>query len=116
MQMKNLMVVAGAVTFLAASSFAAFAEEATGTIESVDSATGMVTLDDGKIFKMPTSIALATFKAGQKVKITFEGQGTPLSASAIALVPTADGATPAPGAAPSGGSAGPINNPGAPRD
>jgi hypothetical protein len=90
MQMKKLMIAAAAAAVFATFSFSALAEEATGTIESLDSATGLVTLDDGKIFKMPTTIALATFKSGQKVKITFEGQGTPFLASAIALVPATD--------------------------
>lgn len=68
-----------------------------------------MTLDDGKVFKMPTTIALATFKSGEKVKITFAGNGPgfhftkedPAPATDIARVPAAaEGATPAPGAAP----------------
>lgn len=120
--MKNLLVIAGAAALLAASSLTALAEEATGTIASIDSAAGTVTLNDGKMFKLPTTVALVSFMPGQMVKITFEGQGTPLSASAISLAAGASGAaapagTPAPGApAPSGANAGPSTNPGAPRD
>jgi hypothetical protein len=105
-QMKKLMIAAGAAAVFATFSFSALAEEATGTIASIDAAAGLVTLDDGKIYKMPTTVALATFKSGQKVKITFEGQGThftkedPAPVQAIVLVPAAEGATPAPGAAP----------------
>jgi hypothetical protein len=113
--MKKVLIAAGAAAVFATFSFSALAEDAIGTIESIDAATGLVTLDDGKIFKMPTTVALATFKSGQKVKITFEGQGTPFLASAILLAPTVDGATPAPGGPPLSGVA-PSTNPGAPRD
>jgi hypothetical protein len=108
--MKKLMIAAGAAALLAVFSFGALGEETTGTIASIDAAAGTVTLDDGKIFHMATTVALASFKVGQKVKIMFEGQaGGTLNASAI----TADQTT---SPAPSGGNAGPTNNPGAPRD
>jgi hypothetical protein len=114
--MKTL-IAAGAVALLAASSVAVLAAEATGMISSIDATAGTVTLDDGKVYKLPTTVALADFKIGQKVMIMFEGSAGTLSASAISLAPAAGGATPAPGApSPSGGNAGPTNNPGAPRD
>ena len=88
--MKKLMIAAGAAAIFATFSFSALAEDATGTIDSIDTATGLVTLDDGKIFKLPTTVALATFKSGQKVENNnFEGQGAPFLASAIALAPAA---------------------------
>jgi hypothetical protein len=123
LQMKKLMVVAGTAALLAASSLAALAAEATGTIASIDATAGTVTLDDGKSYKMPTTVTLATFMPGQRVMITFTEGAAPLMASAISLAPAAGGAAPG-AAAPSGGAspgaagatAGPINNPGAPRD
>jgi Cu/Ag efflux protein CusF len=122
--MKNVLIAAGAAALLAASSLTALAEEATGTIASIDVTAGTVTLDDGtlddgkpKVYRLPTTVALANLKVGQQVKIIFEGQGSPLMASAISLAPTLGDASPVPGAAPlSGGNAGPANNPGAPGD
>ena len=88
--MKKLMTAAAAATLLAASSFAAFAAEVTGSITSIDVAAGTITLDDGKTYVVATSSSrqqgaaggatqgtaepaqLASFKAGDKVKITFE--------------------------------------------
>jgi hypothetical protein len=120
MQMKNLMIAAGAAAVFAAFSLPALADDATGTIASIDAVAGLVTLDDGKIYKIPTTVALASFMTGQKVKITFDGQPQgihftkedPEPATAIALDSGA-GAPLAPGA---GGNAGPATNPGAPRD
>jgi hypothetical protein len=45
--------------------------EATGIIASIDVAAGMVTLDDGKSYSLPTTVALNDFMVGQKVKIAF---------------------------------------------
>jgi hypothetical protein len=111
--MKKLMIAAGAAAVFATFSFGALAEDATGAIQSVDANAGLVTLDDGRVFKMSTAVgavALATFKSGQKVTIKFDGQAQgvhftkddPAPATAIVPVPAAaEGATtPAPGAAP----------------
>jgi hypothetical protein len=84
MQMKQLIVAASAVALLAASSLTAVAAEATGTIVSIDAAAGTVTLDDGKVFRMPAAVSPASLMPGQKVKITFQEQvGGLLAASAI---------------------------------
>jgi hypothetical protein len=54
---------------------AALANEATGTIKMVDEAKHMVTLTDGSMYVFGTSkemtTALESFKAGDKVKITW---------------------------------------------
>ena len=97
--MKKLMTAAAAATLLAASSFAAFAAEVTGSITSIDVAAGTITLDDGKTYvvaqEADTNAAgatqgtaepaqLASFKAGDKVKITFEDVNGTLTASVVA--------------------------------
>jgi hypothetical protein len=120
MHMKQLMVAAGAAALLAASSLTALAAEATGTIASIDASAGTVTLDDGKSYKMPTTVTLASFMAGQKVLITFEEQPAGIfMASAIKLAPAAGAAAPTtgPSTRPAGtGDPDPgIAGPGAPR-
>jgi hypothetical protein len=71
--MKKLIVAAtGAAAMLAASSLTAIAAEATGSIVRIDTTSGTVMLDDGKWFFFPTTVALADFKVGQKVKIMFD--------------------------------------------
>ena len=48
--MKKLMIAAGAASLLAMSSLAAFADEAQGSITSVDPTAMTVTLDDGNTY------------------------------------------------------------------
>ena len=98
--MKKLMTAAAAAAILAASSFAAFAAEATGSITSIDVAAGTIVLDDGNTYLVAevagsgdaaalatensaTPTALASFKAGDKVKITFEDVNGTLTASKV---------------------------------
>jgi hypothetical protein len=94
--MKKLLVAAAAAALLATSSLGVLAAEATGMISLIDATAGKVTLDDGKVYQLPTTVALATFMVGQKVKIMFEAQpaGT-LMASAISLAPAAGAPAPA---------------------
>lgn len=99
--MKKLMTAAAAAALLAASSFAAFAAEVTGSITSIDVAAGTITLDDGKTYLVAAQesansaagaatkgtaepVQLASFKAGDKVKITFEDVNGTLTASVVA--------------------------------
>ena len=99
--MKKLMTAAAAAAILAASSFAAFAAEATGSITSIDVAAGTIVLDDGNTYVVAaaegsgdatapaatensaTPTVLASFKAGDKVKITFEDVNGTLTASKV---------------------------------
>lgn len=98
--MNKLMTAATAAALLAVSSFAAYAAEATGSITSIDVAAGTVVLDDGKTYQVAvgaessgssagqvtgtaTPAELASFKAGDKVKITFEDVNGKLEASKI---------------------------------
>ncbi len=67
--MRKLMVAASAAALLAVSSIGAFAEEATGTISSIDAAAGTVTLATGETFVLPESVDAASLKVGEDVKI-----------------------------------------------
>jgi hypothetical protein len=69
--MKKLVIAAGAAALLAASSLVALADQASGTISSIDTASGSVTLNDGKVYFLPQTVAAATLKVGDKVTITF---------------------------------------------
>ena len=74
--MKKLIAAAtGAAAILSASSLTAIADEATGSIVQIDTTSRTVMLDDGRWFFFPTTVALADFKVGQKVKIMFEAGG-----------------------------------------
>ena len=69
--MKKLMIAAGAASLLAMSSLAAFADEAQGSITSVDPTAMTVTLDDGNTYGLPASIDAASLQVGEKVKIEY---------------------------------------------
>ncbi len=85
--MRRLMVTAGAAAVLAASSFAAFAAEATGAIASVDTTAGTVTLDSGQTFMLPSSVDAASLQIGEQVTVTYE-EGMDGTASATTVTPT----------------------------
>ena len=103
--MKKLMIAAGAAALLAASSLTVLAAEATGTISSIDVTGGTVTLDNGKVYLLPTTVAFADFKVGQKVNITFDALppgdlvASAISPAAVAAAPTPAQAGGAPAAA-----------------
>ena len=69
--MKKYAIAAGAAALLAASTFAAFADEASGTVTSVDQTAGSVTLNDGKVYFLPQSVSAAMPQAGDRVTITY---------------------------------------------
>jgi hypothetical protein len=82
--MRKLMIAASAAAMLAASSFAALAEEAKGTIQAIDPAAGTVTLADGQTFKLPAEFDAASLQVGQDVTITYEaGADGSMEASAV---------------------------------
>jgi hypothetical protein len=70
-EMKKVVIAASALALLAASSLTVLADEANGTIQSIDTAAMTVTLDDGKIYKLPAGADVASLKVGDKVKIEF---------------------------------------------
>ena len=69
--MKKLLIAAGAASLLALSSLAAVADEAQGSITSVDPTTMTVTLDDGNTYALPASVDAASLQIGEKVKIEY---------------------------------------------
>ena len=83
--MRKLMIAASAAALLASVSFAV-AAEATGAIQSIDATAGTVTLDSGQTFLLSADLKAqaANWKVGDKVKVTFEGEGANMTASAVA--------------------------------
>ena len=69
--MKKLMIAAGAAGLLAMSSMVALADEAQGSITSIDPTAMTVTLDDGNTYTLPASIDAASLQVGEKVKVEF---------------------------------------------
>jgi hypothetical protein len=82
--MRKLMIAASAAAMLAASTMAALAAEAKGTIQSIDPAAGTVTLADGSTYTLPAEFDAASLKVGQDVTITYdEGADGKMAASAV---------------------------------
>ena len=61
----------------------ASAADMTGTIKSIDTTAKTVTLNNGDVFKFPSSFDSSKFKVGEKVKVTYSGTGANMSASDI---------------------------------
>ena len=68
---------------LAGSAFAA-ALSMSGVIKTIDKAKNDVVLQTGETFVLPAKFDLKTIKVGEKVKITYEKQGTTMVASDVA--------------------------------
>ena len=81
--MHKLLVTAGAAALLAASSFAAYAADATGAIQSIDATAGTVTLADGTVYVLPAGFDSAAFKVGDQVKITYEEADGKMNATLV---------------------------------
>lgn len=67
--MKKLFLAAAASFVMLGSAYAATVE---GVVQSVDPATRMVTLEDGKSFVAPESAAIEQLAAGAKIKVTVD--------------------------------------------
>jgi Cu/Ag efflux protein CusF len=74
--MKRIIGTLAAGALLAVTT-AALAEEATGTIKTIEVPTRKVTLEDGKVYTALGRINLQQLKVGDKVKVTFD-VATPL--------------------------------------
>lgn len=70
--MHRFMVAASAASMLLVSSMAALAEEANGSIASIDPVAGTVTLADGQTYMLPQDFDTASLQVGQEVTITYE--------------------------------------------
>ncbi len=73
--MNTLKIAATAVALLTASSLAAWADEATGTIQSMDDAANSVTLYDGNTYILPQGMTTASLKLGESVTIEYSKGG-----------------------------------------
>jgi Cu/Ag efflux protein CusF len=89
--MRKLMIAASAAALLGLVS-AASAAEVTGTVSAVDEANHTITLDSGQTFTIANASkteqttqadAAGSFKAGDKVKITYDETGGKLTATQI---------------------------------
>jgi len=62
------------------------AADVTGTIQSIDATAGTVTLDNGQTFSLTSALKsqAANWKVGDKVKVTYQGSGAKMSATAVA--------------------------------
>jgi hypothetical protein len=70
--MRRLLVATSAAALLAASSFAAYAEDAKGAVQSIDTTAGTVTLADGQVYVLPEGFDAASIAVGDEVTITYE--------------------------------------------
>ena len=81
--MRKFMVASGAAVLLAASTIAAMAADATGAITSIDTSANTVTLEDGKVYVLPTGFDAASIKVGDKVKVTFDEADGKMTATEV---------------------------------
>jgi Cu/Ag efflux protein CusF len=87
--MRKLITAVAAAALLSTASLA-YAAEASGSIQSIDTAAGTITLDNGDVFKLPAAFDVASLQVGAKVKIVFEeqdGQKVASSVEADAMAP-----------------------------
>lgn len=82
MRSKLLPLVLIAGMSFAGASFAA-GMDVSGTIKAIDAKAMTVTLEDGKVYQLPTGFKLDAFKVGEKVKITSEMKSGKNDASAM---------------------------------
>ncbi|MGE5146059.1 MAG: DUF1344 domain-containing protein [Candidatus Eiseniibacteriota bacterium] len=72
--MKKLIGAAVGVALLAGAGVAS-AEEASGTIQSIDAMKRTITLDTGQDFKLDPAVTLARLRMGTKVTVSYEAKG-----------------------------------------
>ena len=83
MNIKRVIPTVLVGAMLAGSAFAA-ALSMSGVIKTIDTAKNDVVLQSGETFALPAKFDLKKIKVGEKVKITYEKQGTKMVASDIA--------------------------------
>ncbi len=55
----------------------------TGKIKSIDTADNMLTLTNGKMFKLPADFRSTSLKAGEHVKVSYHTSGKTMSATSV---------------------------------
>ena len=81
--MRKSMLAAATAAALFAGISLANAADVTGTIKSIDMTAGMITLDNGKAYKLPATVKATDWKVGEKVKVTFDDKNGQLTATAV---------------------------------
>ncbi|BCP52531.1 hypothetical protein K32_11480 [Kaistia sp. 32K] len=71
--MRNLILAAASVAFLASGAAAIAAEQTEGSVESVNVSTGTLTLQDGQTFKFANGNQLLGILPGQTVGVAHQG-------------------------------------------
>jgi Protein of unknown function (DUF1344) len=72
--MRKLIGAMVGVALLAGAGVAS-ADEASGTIQSIDAMKRTITLDSGKNFKLDPAVTLANLRMGTKVTVSYEEKG-----------------------------------------
>jgi len=78
-----MLTIPAAATMLVAAASLANAADMTGTIKSIDAAKDAITLDSGKVLSLPASAKIASFKVGEKVKITYTESNNQMDVTAV---------------------------------
>jgi hypothetical protein len=84
--MRKLMITVAAAGLMSLASVAANAAELNGKIASIDAASGTITLEDGKMIKLPASVDAASLQVGSDVKVTYDQEapaGSPTEATMV---------------------------------
>lgn len=71
--MRNLVLAAASVAFLASGAAAIAAEETEGTVTNVNVSTGTLTLQDGQIYQFANGKQLLGVLPGQTVGVSHQG-------------------------------------------
>lgn len=82
--MRKFTLVAATAAALLAGISLANAADVTGTIKSIDATAATITLDNGKVYKLPASVKTADWKVGEKVKATYDYKNGQLTITALA--------------------------------
>jgi uncharacterized protein DUF1344 len=73
--MRNQLIAGGAAVLLLASSLQVSAAIAMGTVASIDAKSGTITLTDGKVYTVNSSV-VAGLMVGDFVTVTYAADGT----------------------------------------
>jgi hypothetical protein len=84
--MRKVLITAAAAGLMSLASVAANAAELNGKIASIDAAAGTITLQDGKVIRLPASVDAASLQVGSDVKVTYDQEapeGSPTEATMV---------------------------------
>jgi hypothetical protein len=84
--MRKLMITVAAAGLMSLASVVAHAAELNGKIANIDAAAGTITLEDGKMIKLPSSVDAASLQVGADVKVTYDQEapaGSPTEATMV---------------------------------